>query len=283
MGPYMLWLWVLVGVAATALVEEVLPIVGLGVVLVATPFVYEWIVGWSDTIWISALVNFTVMTMMFFINRQMKGVRELRAAQSEVARLAVVEERARFSRDMHDVLGHSLTVVTVKSELARRLVPIDPERAVAEIEDIERLSRAALADLRAAVAGYRQMSLTTELGAAQAALAAANISAHLPSSGELAAPELQDLFGWVLREAVTNVIRHSGASNCWVEVTRSELRVADDGRGLPARGSRGGAVATLAPSGTGLKGLTERAATAGAEIEVGASEHGGLLLTARRC
>jgi two-component system, NarL family, sensor histidine kinase DesK len=284
-GQYFFWLWVLVGAIAATLFEETLNVLIVAIALVITPLVYEFVVGWSDTVWISSVVNFAVMSMMFAINRQLQSVRKLREAQGEVARLAVVEERARFSRDMHDVLGHSLTVVTVKSELARRLVSIDPARAEAEIADIERLSRAALADLRAAVAGYRQMSLTTELGAAQAALAAANIRAHLPASGDVASPELQDLFGWVLREAVTNVIRHSGATNCWVDVTRTELRVADDGRGLPAIGGGGtlgaGGVA-VACAGTGLKGLTERATAVGAELDLSPSEHGGLLLAVRR-
>ena len=221
--------------------------------------------------------------MMFGLNRQMRTVRELRQAQSEVARLAVVEERARFSRDMHDVLGHSLTVVTVKSELARRLVSLDPARAEAEIADIERLSRGALADLRAAVAGYREMSLSTELAAAQTALAAADIEAHLPRNGEIVRPQFRQLFGWVLREGVTNVIRHSGAENCWVELTEDSLVVSDDGRGAGMVGLVGADAAPLAQrGGNGLDGLGARAREAGARIVAGPSIHGGFQLSVRK-
>ena len=174
--------------------------------------------GTFEDDWYIALITVSIGVMMSAFARQIDALRRLRNAQGEIARLAVVEERARFSRDMHDVLGHSLTVVTVKSELARRLIPSDPARAEEELADIERLTRSALADLRAAVAGYREMSLSTELAAAQAGLAAADIQAHLPRNGEEVAPDLRELFGWVLREGVTNVIRHSRSQNCWVRV-----------------------------------------------------------------
>jgi two-component system sensor histidine kinase DesK len=221
---------------------------------------------------------------MFAFSRQIESYRKLKQAQGEIARLAVIEERGRFSRDMHDVLGHSLTVVTVKSELARRLVSLDPERAEAEIADIERLSRSALADLRAAVAGYREMSLSTELAAAQAGLAAADIEAHLPRNGEGVDPDLRELFGWVLREGVTNVIRHSGSRNCWVTVTRDSLEIEDDGKGMAAIGVVGAPDAALvAPgNGTGLDGLTARARQAGARVLVGVSPHGGVRLSVRK-
>jgi two-component system sensor histidine kinase DesK len=224
--------------------------------------------------------------MMSAFARQLDALRRLRNAQGEIARLAVIEERARFSRDMHDVLGHSLTVVTVKSELARKLIPVDPDRAVEEIADIERLSRSALADLRAAVAGYREMSLSTELAAAQAGLAAADIHAHLPRNGEEVDPELRELFGWVLREGVTNVIRHSGSRNCWVTVGPESLDIEDDGRGPQGSGLEpapvGSEVSPSAPGGSGLAGLSARAAQVGARIAVGSGPRGGTLLTVRR-
>jgi len=195
-----------------------------------------------------------------------------------VARLAVVEERTRFSRDMHDVLGHSLTVVTVKSELARRLVSMDPARAEEEIADIERLSRAALADLRAAVAGYRAMDLSTELAVAQASLAAADIHAHLPENADVARQDLREVFGWVLREGVTNVIRHSGARNCWVELTPTSLAVCDDGHGMPDEQDIAAGAGAGAHAGSGLRGLRERAAAVGGALLIGASSHGGARL-----
>lgn len=198
----------------------------------------------------------------------------LRIANEEIARLAVVEERARFGRDLHDVLGHTLTVVTVKAELARRLVGMDPTKAEAEIADIERLTRSALADLRLAVSNYREVRLDTEFAAAETALRAGGIVAHLPETVEPVAERLSGLFAWVLREGVTNVIRHSGASECWVTVTANHLAVADNGRGP-------GGESGEAP-GNGLRGLRERSAEADAEVLVTHSVHGGFELTVRR-
>ncbi|MFF1879546.1 sensor histidine kinase [Leifsonia sp. NPDC058230] len=287
MGSTAFWLWALVAVVAGAVFEEFAVMAAVTVALILPPIVYGLLTGFTDGAAYSSIVTFSVASMMFGLNRQIKAVRELRAAQVEVARLAVVDERARFSRDMHDVLGHSLTVVTVKSELARRLVSIDPARAEAELADIERLTRSALADLRAAVAGYRGMSLSTELAAAQASLAAADIEAHLPRNGEDVDPDLRELFGWVLREGVTNVIRHSGSRNCWVTVTPDTLEVEDDGRGMGGVGTVGApgfADSALVPAGrgNGLDGLTARARQVGARVLVGASEHGGMRLTVRR-
>ncbi|GAA1441155.1 sensor histidine kinase [Leifsonia poae] len=284
MGSTAFWLSALVAVAAGAVFDEFALMAVATLVLVLPPIAYGIVTGFSDSAAFSAIVTFSVASMMFGLNRQLSTVRELRAAQVEVARLAVVEERARFSRDMHDVLGHSLTVVTVKSELAGRLVPIDPARAEAELADIERLSRAALADLRGAVAGYREMSLSTELAAAQAGLAAADIAAHLPRNGDSVDQGLRELFGWVLREGVTNVIRHSGARNCWVTVTADSLEIDDDGHGMAAVGAVGAERAPLvaAVSGSGLDGLTARAREVGARVLVGPSDRGGVRLTVRK-
>jgi two-component system sensor histidine kinase DesK len=276
-GDTAFWLWILVGAVAATLAEEAVIVAALVAALTAGPLIYGLFVGFGNSVVIAAPIIFSVAAMMFGINRQIMAMRKLKEAQGEMARLAVVEERARFSRDMHDVLGHSLTVVTVKSELARRLVSIDPARAEEEIGDIERLSRAALTDLRAAVGGYREMSVASELGAAHAALAAADIEPHLPSGTDAAAPDLTEIFGWVLREAVTNVIRHSGAHNCWVQITRTELTVDDDGRGLPTAGR---AVGKL--DGTGLRGLRERAQQAGAQLEVSPSDRGGVRVAVRK-
>jgi two-component system sensor histidine kinase DesK len=276
-GDVAFWLWILVAAIAATLAEEYVLVVVLVGALTAGPLIYGLFVGYGNSVVIAAPIIFSVAAMMFGINRQIMAMRRLKEAQGEMARLAVVEERARFSRDLHDVLGHSLTVVTVKSELARRLVSIDPARAEDEIGDIERLSRAALADLRAAVGGYREMNVAGELGAAHAALAAADIEPHLPSGADPVPPDLSEIFGWVLREAVTNVIRHSGARNCWVRVTRTELTVDDDGRGLPPVGN-----AAARHDGTGLRGLRERAQQAGAQLEVSPSDRGGVRVAVRR-
>jgi two-component system sensor histidine kinase DesK len=277
-GIVTLWTWVYVACAAGMAIARTwvsaAVICGLGLV----QLIVLLLTGTFDDYWFIALITVSIGIMMSAFARQIDALRRLRNAQGEIARLAVVEERARFSRDMHDVLGHSLTVVTVKSELARRLIPVDPGRAEEELADIERLTRSALADLRAAVAGYREMSLSTELAAAQAGLAAADIQAHLPRNGEEVDPDLRELFGWVLREGVTNVIRHSGSRNCWVTVEPEMLRIEDDGRGPAPVGSERRDLVR----GSGIAGLAARAGESGAALTVEAGPRGGTLLTVRR-
>jgi two-component system, NarL family, sensor histidine kinase DesK len=189
---------------------------------------------------------------------------EVLAVREENARLALEDERNRFARDLHDILGHSLTVITVKAELAQRLFDVDQERARAEVADLERLSRDALADVRRAVDGYRELTLPGEIARARTALEAAQIHADLPNSTDDVPSSLRDLFAWTIREGVTNVIRHSGARRCTVRLTSTSAQVADDGRG-----PNGPAV-----SGNGLLGLRERAAAVGATVATTALDPG---------
>lgn len=188
---------------------------------------------------------------------------EARAAESE---LALAAERDRVARDVHDVLGHSLTVVTVKAELAQRLVDADPEQAKAELDQIQALSRVALAEIRATVTGLRVASLADEVAAADAALSGAGIRAELPDDLGVVDPRHRVLMGWVLREGVTNVVRHSGATCCTVTLGDASLRVADDGRGI--RGKEG----------NGLRGIRERVAAADGTITVTPGPAGGTVL-----
>jgi two-component system sensor histidine kinase DesK len=181
---------------------------------------------------------------------------QLVAATQENASLAVENERTRFARDLHDILGHSLTVITVKAELANRLLDVDTERARAELVDLERLSRDALSDVRRAVEGYRELTLPGELARARTALAAAEIRAEVPGAADDVPSELRELFAWTVREGVTNVLRHSGATCCQVVLSSRTAEVRDDGSG-PAAGD--------AP-GSGLLGLRERAAAVGAHV-----------------
>jgi two-component system, NarL family, sensor histidine kinase DesK len=182
---------------------------------------------------------------------------DLLRAEQENAGLAVENERSRFARDLHDILGHSLTVITVKAELAQRLVDVDLERARVELADLERLSRDALSDVRRAVAGYHELTLPGELARARSALAAAEIDACVPNSADEVPTELRELFAWTVREGVTNVIRHSGAHTCEVVLTPTSAEVRDDGRGPGGPGSG---------IGSGLAGLRERAAAVGAVV-----------------
>ncbi|MEV7889358.1 sensor histidine kinase [Streptomyces sp. NPDC088357] len=204
-----------------------------------------------------------------------EAVRELRAAREELARRAVEKERLRFSRDLHDLLGHTLSVIVVKSEAARRLAPRDMDAALAQITDIESVGRQALTEIREAVTGYREGSLSTELDRARSALEAASIEPVVRHSGPPLAAHTETLLSWVVREAVTNAVRHSGASRCEIAVEgsaeRVRLRVVDDGRGP---------VDAVGSAGTGLKGLAERLAAAGGRLETGPGPRGGFVVTA---
>jgi two-component system, NarL family, sensor histidine kinase DesK len=229
-------------------------------------------------IFVSALAAFGVTQL---IQRNM----QLAAARNELTRLALADERNRFARDLHDILGHSLTVVAVKAELAGRLASLDPARAEAEIGDVERIARQALADVRAAAGGYRVVTLDGELASARTALAAAGIEADLPDHDISGIPRLrQELFGWAVREGVTNVIRHSGATRCVIRVSPDEVEISDDGAG-PGQCPRAPAVQAgepdALPAGHGLSGLRERAAAAGATIGVARSALGGFALRVR--
>lgn len=202
--------------------------------------------------------------------------RRLLAAQQEIADLAVAQERERIARDMHDVLGHSLTVISVKAELAAKLLRTSdhaasaPEgRAASEVADIQDLARGALADVRGMVAGSRQVTLAGELAAARSGLDAAGIEADLPGAIDGVPVEHRELFAWVLREGTTNVLRHSGAHRVVVSVASDRLVVDDDGEGARSGSGRGG---------NGLAGLTARARAGGAVLETGPSPLGGFRL-----
>jgi two-component system sensor histidine kinase DesK len=227
-----------------------------GTLALATEVLGHTLPGWSSP----AGLTFAICTAAFAmwgVSQLMQRNVELVRAEEENARLAVADERNRFARDLHDILGHSLTVITVKAELANRLLDVDRERARAELLDLERLSRDALADVRRTVEGYRDLTLPGELARAREALRAAEIDADLPNSTDEVPSELRELFAWTVREGVTNVIRHSGATRCTVRLGASTVEVSDDGDGPLEDGGR---------AGTGLEGLRERATAAGAVL-----------------
>jgi two-component system sensor histidine kinase DesK len=188
---------------------------------------------------------------------------ELAAARSEVARLAAENERSRIARDLHDLLGHSLTTITVKAGLARRLAERgENERAAAEITGVEELSRRSLADVRAAVAGYRDVTLTGELASSREVLRAAGVEAAFPGAVDAVDGDLQELFGWVVREGVTNVVRHARATICTITLGPNWIEIVDDGRG------------GLGGAGNGLAGLRERVEARHGTIEAGGCDRG---------
>ena len=207
--------------------------------------------------------------------RQIATVAELRTAREEITRLAVTEERLRFARDLHDLLGHSLSLITLKSELAGRLLPTAPEKAAAEVRDIESVARRALHEVREAVAGYRQPTLDSELAGAHEMLEAAGIDCRIENKAGVLPNTTDDALAWAVREGVTNVIRHSHAQHCEIRVTqdgeeiRAEIR--DDGRGFASGYDD-------AVSGSGLSGLAERIAASGGDLEAGSLPEGGFRL-----
>ncbi|MGV8874461.1 MAG: sensor histidine kinase [Rhodococcus sp. (in: high G+C Gram-positive bacteria)] len=192
---------------------------------------------------------------------------ELAVARQQLADLAIVAERERMSRDVHDILGHSLTVITVKSELAGRLIEIDPARAAVEIAELETLARQALADVRSTVGGMRQVDIGTELASARTALTAAGIDAELPCDADVVPLRHRELFGWVIREAATNVVRHSSARRCRVTLSASSISIVDDGVGPADDGGDTG--------GNGLRGLGERVTAAGGSLTIARVSSGG--------
>ncbi|HEY8458212.1 MAG TPA: sensor histidine kinase [Actinopolymorphaceae bacterium] len=244
--------------------------------------------GWTANYFITLAVMLGAVASFGYTQLLRRNL-ELRQAQEEIARLAVADERLRFARDLHDLLGHSLTVIAVKAELAGRLVQVAPERAGEEIRDVERLAREALADVRATVAGYRARSLTAELSLARGTLEAAGIEADLPRSVEAVSGANRDVFGWVLREAVTNVVRHSNAKTCRVELTPTSIEIVDDGttRARPRVDRRDGrkpeadspnghvTAEEIGKSGQGLVGLRERVEAVGGRLEAGPMPSGG--------
>jgi two-component system, NarL family, sensor histidine kinase DesK len=175
---------------------------------------------------------------------------QLKKANQEIEHLAKVAERERIARDLHDVLGHTLSVIILKSELAGKLLDRDPQRAKEEIADVEHTSREALAEVRNTIRGYRANSLESELKQATEALQTAGITVKSEAAKVALTPAQESVVGLVVREAVTNIVRHANARNCSLRLTPNNgscrLEIRDDGRG-------GGAI-----EGNGLRGMRER-------------------------
>ncbi|MGW0481118.1 sensor histidine kinase [Nonomuraea sp. NPDC003214] len=189
------------------------------------------------------------------------------------AELAVKEERLRFAADLHDIQGHHLQVIALKSELAARLAEADPARAAAEMHEVRRLAADALSDTRAVVQGYRRTTLDAEIANATGVLAAAGIDARMsvePADARRLPEAGRHLLGLVMREATTNVLRHSRARHAEVDyrVTGdlARLRVTNDGAGQPGEQHSGQHGDQPSAGGTGLRTLAERLASAGGEL-----------------
>jgi two-component system sensor histidine kinase DesK len=186
----------------------------------------------------------------FFAERNRMN-RQLRKANEEIEHLAKVAERERIARDLHDVLGHTLSVITLKSELAGKLMERDPQRAAKEIGEVEQISRQALSDVRDAIRGYRSQGLAAELAQAKSTLETAGLTVQCDAATTLKLPAVQEsVLSLAVREAVTNVVRHAQARTCRLRLEQQNgacrLQIQDDGRG------------GFDTEGNGLRGMRER-------------------------
>jgi len=267
------WLWLFIGVSAIAGVLLPMRSAFAAVVLFTLLPLFLTLemhggLGGVDVWW---LVAFLLLVRglgvdMIGVARMGSAIRELHAVRRELARLAVIEERERLSRDLHDLLGQTLSMITLKSELARHLVTEDPERCAQELSEIERVARHTLREVREAVTGYRQPNLPSELEGARQLLAAAGIATQIEPLTEALPPALDAALAWAVREGVTNIIRHSRARHCRIHLTQKngtvEASVLNDG------GERQH-VENAARPGLGLAGLRERVCALGGELEAG--------------
>jgi two-component system sensor histidine kinase DesK len=254
--------WTLPGIIASTLAALLLLLVR-----VPAPITGDLVFGQlSYVFWLGA--------MMLFYRRTILLIGELRQARGELARLAVTEERLRFARDLHDLLGHSLSVISLKSQLVERLLDRDPAAAAGEVADIAAVAGSALVEVREAVTGYRRRDLAAELRMADGAITDAGMHAVVEGPGTALPPAVDDILAWVVREGTTNVVRHSGARTCRIAVCAAgdtaSVEIVDDGVGP-----------TSTTAGNGLTGLGERLAAAGGTLEWGAATGGGYRLGAR--
>jgi two-component system sensor histidine kinase DesK len=238
---------------------------GLVALIALTPVVECFVLGMPAQYWIWApVVTALVGVGNVHWTRVEQTRQSLRMAQGEVIHLAKLAERERIARDLHDLLGNTLSVIVLKAELAAKLASLDPERAAQEIRDVERISRNALAEVRRAVGGYRAGGIGEEVERARGALESAGVEADIAASDTKLPPQVEAVLALALREAVTNVIRHARATRCTIRLEAEEtvcrLVVADNGKGSRGR------------EGYGLIGMRERLQSLGGSLlrEVGA-------------
>ncbi|MGO9125866.1 MAG: sensor histidine kinase [Terriglobales bacterium] len=232
-------------------VDSELGVLGLIGVIGAVVGLETWLLhlsGWF-AFYAAGLSVVVGATNIYFAQRTRMYYR-LKKANEEIEHLAKVAERERIARDLHDVLGHTLSVIILKSELAGKLIDRDPQRAKAEIADVEKTSREALAEVRTTIRGYRGYSLEAEFKQARATLETAGVKVKSEAADVPLTPVQENVVALVVREAVTNVVRHAGARNCLLRLTplngTCRFEIQDDGRG-------GGTV-----EGNGLRGMRER-------------------------
>jgi two-component system sensor histidine kinase DesK len=284
-------LWIYVAAACGLVIEDQRLAIRAVLAAAASFVLFSWLGHARASEFVTTLIAVAVVGLaMIGVRIQIELTRELSQARETVARLAASEERLRLARDMHDLTGQSLSMITLKAELAARLLgrlPDGPDRdrVRAEVDQVAAVSRQTLQDIREAVSGYRRPTLDVETITARTALEAAGITPH--ASADLMAvsgtidPDAEAALAWCLREAVTNVVRHSGATHCHISLLRRgdtmSLIVRDDGHGHVAQesdpsGTTGG--------GSGLHGMSERLSAVGGDLEIAPGPGRGLRLTA---
>jgi two-component system sensor histidine kinase DesK len=243
-GPPRVSTWVVVGIVAVAAVTAV----------ITEPMLFYWLPG----VFISAVIG----AANIFFGEQQRRNAELRLSQAEVRRLARVAERERIARDLHDVLGHTLSLISVKSELAGRLIERDPRRAADELASIHESARGALAEVREAIGGFREQGLDEALDHARSSLRAADIEPEIEHDRSVAiGRDREAMLALVIREAVTNILRHADARRCRIRLVAdgggTELTISDDGRGR------------IRHEGSGVQGMRARLESLGGTFEIG--------------
>ncbi|MBK8903528.1 MAG: sensor histidine kinase [Anaerolineaceae bacterium] len=274
------FLWLFVGVSA--MVGIALPAGGAFIVVVALTLLTLGVsvgisggIAGSDWLHIVPLVLLVrgLGVDMIGVARLADALRELHAARDELARQAVMEERLRLARDLHDLLGHTLSMITLKSELAGRLIEKDSARAAQEIKDVERVARQALREVRTAVSGYRQPSLGSELDGAREILEAAGIACSIDNAVATVPSEADAALAWAVREGVTNVIRHSRARQCQIRISHTNETIQAEVHNDGYTGQNSDPV----HMGSGLIGLAERFRLLGGSAQSGPAPLAGAL------
>ncbi|MEV1246033.1 sensor histidine kinase [Nonomuraea sp. NPDC050022] len=271
--------WEMVGclwLSALALYLPLRATACVGAALVALTTFYVSAV--SDQPWQYLLISLTVSAVLLPATMRLWRwlwwtIREAYDSREAKATLAVSNERLRFARDLHDLLGHSLSVLTLKSELAAKLATIDTGKAAAEMADVRRLAAESLAEVQVAVDGYRVLDLDEELAGVRAALEAAGARCVIEARTDDLSPAARTLLAWAVREGATNVLKHSTATRCAIVIDGGVLEMRNDGVPGPATSWATGA-------GSGLRGLAERMGAAGGSFTAATTPAGEFLLRA---
>jgi two-component system, NarL family, sensor histidine kinase DesK len=257
-------IFIFIAVSIPEVSESTNTVIGLLLLQCGAIAIESWLLHLSAWVW-SMGVSFTLLWGMnrLRMKQKEKADAKLRMAHEEIEQLAKTAERERIARDMHDVLGHSLSLIVLKSELAGRLLASQPSRAALEIAEIETAARQALAEVRKTLTGYRSEGFASELTRAAQALKTAGVRLKKPVKAPYLTPRHEATLSLVLREAVTNIVRHADASECSIEVfseqDRTQLVIADDGRG------------DIRHEGNGLRGMRERVQELGGSLSLESS------------